>query len=148
MCWPSAFGGADHPRNRSQSRDCVSAGRRRCRAGCLDAGGLAMIANEPVTPAKTSLSVSASAVRTVALCFAVAVLEGFDIQAIGVAAPRLAPEFGFAPNQMGWIFSTGNIGLVIGASIGGWLADQVGRKPVLIGSVALFGLFTFATSFT
>ena len=28
---------------------------------------------------------------TVTLCFLVAVLEGFDIQAIGVAAPRLAP---------------------------------------------------------
>ena len=28
----------------------------------------------------------------IALCMAVAVLEGFDIQAMGVAAPRLAPD--------------------------------------------------------
>jgi AAHS family 3-hydroxyphenylpropionic acid transporter len=106
------------------------------------------MADESVAGAKATLPISASTVRTVALCFAVAVLEGFDIQAIGVSAPRLAPEFGLAPNQMGWIFSIGNIGLVIGASIGGWLADRVGRKPVLIGSVMLFGLFTFATSYT
>ncbi len=32
-------------------------------------------------------------VVTVGLCFLVAVLEGFDIQAMGVAAPRLAPQF-------------------------------------------------------
>lgn len=84
---------------------------------------------------------------TVFLCFAVAILEGFDIQAVGVAAPKLAPEFGFNPAQMGWLFSISNIGLVIGASIGGWLADRVGRKPVFIASVITFGIFTLATSY-
>jgi AAHS family 3-hydroxyphenylpropionic acid transporter len=84
---------------------------------------------------------------TIGLCFFVAVLEGFDIQAMGVAAPRLAPQFGFDAHQMGWVFSFSNIGLVIGASFGGWLADKTGRKPVLIGAVAAFGGFTLATAF-
>jgi len=84
---------------------------------------------------------------TVFLCFAVAILEGFDIQAVGVAAPKLAPEFGFNPGQMGWLFSISNIGLVLGASIGGWLADRIGRKPVFIASVIIFGVFTLATSY-
>jgi AAHS family 3-hydroxyphenylpropionic acid transporter len=85
-------------------------------------------------------------VMTIGLCFAVAVLEGFDIQAMGVAAPRLAPEFGFDPGQMGWLFSISNIGLVIGASLGGRLADQIGRKPVFIASVITFGIATLATA--
>ena len=72
----------------------------------------------------------------VGLCFLVAVLEGFDIQAMGVAAPRLAPQFGLNASQMGWVFSISNIGLVIGAGLGGCLADKSGRKPVLIGAVA------------
>lgn len=83
---------------------------------------------------------------TITLCFAIAVLEGFDIQVLGVAAPRLAPEFRLTPQEMGWLFAISNIGLVIGASFGGWLADQVGRKPVFIGAVLAFGVFTFATA--
>lgn len=89
---------------------------------------------------------------TVALCLLCAVLEGFDIQAMGVAAPRLIPEFGLSPSQMGLVFSISNIGLVFGAAFGGWLADRVGRKPVFIGAVATFGAFTLgvalANSFT
>ena len=89
---------------------------------------------------------------TVALCLLCAVLEGFDIQAMGVAAPRLVPEFGLSPSQMGLVFSISNIGLVIGAAFGGWLADRVGRKPVFIGAVATFGIFTLgialASNFT
>lgn len=88
----------------------------------------------------------ANRIVTLVLCFAVAVLEGFDIQAIGVAAPRLAPEFGLAPGQMGWVFAISNIGLVCGASFGGWIADRIGRKPVLIGAVLIFGAFTLSAS--
>ena len=88
-----------------------------------------------------------SATITVALCFSVAVLEGFDIQAIGVAAPRLIPELGIEANQMGWIFSIVNIGIVIGAAFGGRLADRIGRKPVFMGAVSMFGIFTLATAF-
>ena len=83
--------------------------------------------------------------RTIALCFLVAVLEGYDIQAIGVAAPRLAPALGLSPDQLGLIFSISNIGLVIGALGGGWLADRLGRRTVLVASVIVFGVFTLAT---
>lgn len=95
---------------------------------------------------RTAIAVTPSVGITVALCFLVAVVEGFDIQAMGVAAPRLAPQFGFGPQQMGWIFAISNIGLVIGASLGGWLADKVGRKPVFIAAVVSFGIFTLLTS--
>lgn len=83
---------------------------------------------------------------TVALCFAVAVIEGYDIQAVGVVARSLARELTLEPAQMGWVLAISNVGLVIGASFGGWLADKLGRKPVFIASVTIFGLFTLATA--
>lgn len=78
----------------------------------------------------------------IALCMAVAVLEGFDIQAMGVAMPRLGPEFGLDSDAKGLLFSVNNVGMVLGAAVGGWLADRTGRRPVLLCAVALFGLFT------
>lgn len=90
----------------------------------------------------------ASAALVVAICFGIAALEGYDIQAFGVAAPRFAPELGLSPGQVGWGGSAAMIGLVIGAFAGGWLADRVGRKPVLFWSVAMFGVFSIATALT
>ncbi len=92
----------------------------------------------------TSDGAGAAARRTVALCFAIAVLEGFDIQAIGVAAPRVLPELGLSPSQMGWVFSFNNVGMVLGALAGGWFADQVGRKRVLVMATLTFAIFTLA----
>ena len=81
----------------------------------------------------------------VGLCFAVMVVEGFDIQAMGVAAPALGPELKLSREALGQALSASNIGLVIGAIAGGWLADLLGRKPVLVGAVVMFGAFTLMT---
>ncbi|WP_374473030.1 MFS transporter [Phenylobacterium sp.] len=83
----------------------------------------------------------------VAVCFLIAALEGYDIQAFGVAAPRLAPELGLNAGQVGWAASAAMIGLVLGAFAGGWAADRTGRRPILLGSTACFGLFSIATAY-
>ncbi|MCP3718809.1 3-(3-hydroxy-phenyl)propionate transporter MhpT [Paraburkholderia sp. CNPSo 3281] len=88
----------------------------------------------------------ASSKATIALCLAIALLEGLDLQSAGVAGPRMAKEFHLAVAQMGWAFSAGAIGLLPGAALGGRLADRFGRKRVLMWSVALFGLFSLATT--
>ena len=83
---------------------------------------------------------------TIGLCFVVALLEGMDLQAMGIAAPSMAAAFGFKPAQMGLVFSASILGLLPGAFLGGWCADRIGRKKVLIASVVLFGLFSLASA--
>ena len=85
---------------------------------------------------------SATALVTVALCYFVAIFEGIDLQAAGVAAPKLAPFFHMAPSQLGLFFSASTFGLILGAAIGGRLSDRFGRKTVLIGAIAIFGLLS------
>jgi AAHS family 3-hydroxyphenylpropionic acid transporter len=84
---------------------------------------------------------------TAALCFSIAVCEGFDLQAAGVAAPRLGPALGLTADQLAWFFSSSTFGLMMGAAFGGRLSDRFGRKAILVGSVAVFGLMCLATGF-
>jgi AAHS family 3-hydroxyphenylpropionic acid transporter len=92
------------------------------------------------------IAARADARLVVAVCFLITALEGYDIQACGVAAPKLIPELGLNPGQQGWVASAAMIGLVFGAFVGGWLADRTGRKPVLLASVVGFGLFSVWTA--
>ncbi|TCB49411.1 3-(3-hydroxy-phenyl)propionate transporter MhpT [Acinetobacter sp. ANC 4779] len=84
-------------------------------------------------------------VITVAICFLIAVIEGLDIQAAGIAAAGIREAFGLDSSQLGVFFSAGILGLLPGALIGGRYSDRIGRKKVLIWSVAVFAVFTLCT---
>lgn len=76
----------------------------------------------------------------VALCFLLAFVEGFDAQNAGFVAPGLAKAWSLDPAAIGLFFSLGLFGLALGAFFLAPLADRMGRKPVLLISVLLFGL--------
>lgn len=82
---------------------------------------------------------------TVAICFLIAVIEGLDIQAAGIAAAGIREHFALDSSQLGVFFSTGILGLLPGALVGGRFADRIGRKTVLVWSVAVFAVFTLCT---
>ena len=54
-------------------------------------------------------------IRVIVLCGLVALLDGFDLLAIGVAAPIMAGPLHIAPNQFGFVFSAALVGLMLGA---------------------------------
>ncbi len=105
-----------------------------------------MVQAEMSAPAVSS-SRARGAGLIIAICFMVSMLEGFDIQAIGLVGANLAKVAGLDKEQLGFVFAMANVGLVLGAAIGGWLADKVGRKPIFLAAVITFGLFTLATMF-
>src|SRR6476660_5772397 len=74
-----------------------------------------------------------------ALCFCVVLLDGFDTAAIGYIAPSLVSEWGIERPALAPVLSAALFGLAAGALSSGPLADRIGRKNVLTGSVLLFG---------
>jgi len=89
---------------------------------------------------------SGTAARVIGLCFLAAMLEGVDIQSMGVSMSKLAPLFHLSKSQGGWAASMSIIGLMIGAAAGGRLSDRIGRKKVLLGALCLLGVFSLATT--
>ncbi|GAB3703876.1 MFS transporter [Corynebacterium nasicanis] len=83
------------------------------------------------------------------LCLGAAFLDGYDLVIMGVTLPSLR-------NDPSWMLSTevattiatfGLIGMAIGALMVGPLADRVGRRMTIIGSVIGFSILTTAGGF-
>ena len=85
-------------------------------------------------------------IRIVILCTLVALLDGLDLQSIGLAAPGIAADLHIQQSWLSAVFSAALAGLALGAFGFGMLADRAGRKPVLIGATACFGIFTICTA--
>ena len=83
-----------------------------------------------------------------ALCFCVVLMDGFDTAAIGYIAPSLVAEWGVERAALAPVLSAALFGLALGALTAGPLADRFGRRKVLIGAVAIFGLACSASGFS
>jgi len=76
------------------------------------------------------------------MCGALVFMDGFDAQAMGFVAPALTAQLGITRLALGPVISFGLFGMMIGALVGGPLADRFGRKPVLVACSFAFGVCT------
>ena len=78
------------------------------------------------------------------LCAATMFTEGYDAQFMGSVVPGIARDWGVPPGDLWPTLSAGLFGLMLGAFFIAPLADNYGRRRVIIYSVAIFGLLTVA----
>lgn len=107
---------------------------------------MAFASNKPISEALVEEN-GRSFVFVVVISCLLMTLEGVDIQILGIVAPKLMPALGIGKADAGTIFAMTQVGGVVGALLGGHLSDRWGRRNALFISVALFGIFTFATIF-
>jgi MFS family permease len=64
-------------------------------------------------------------------------MDGFDILSIAFASPGIAAEWGIDQLELGIVLSMELIGMAFGSVFLGRLADQIGRRPTLLGCLAV-----------
>ena len=96
--------------------------------------------------------VSSQQVLVVVLCMFLNMLDGFDITAMAVVASSVSAELQLTPDKLGWIFSFTLAGMMGGAMFLSPVTDLIGRRRMIIVSVALVGtsivLTALATTLT
>lgn len=80
------------------------------------------------------------------MCSLLVFVDGFDAQAMGYVAPALSSAMQIPRAVLGPVISSGLVGMMVGAMVSGPLADQFGRRPVLIGCALIFGVGSLLTA--
>ena len=81
-------------------------------------------------------------IGVLAMCMLVALLDGYDTQAIGYTAPAIAQALHLPREVFGPVFSAGLLGAALGALSFGPLADRFGRKRFMIAATIIFAVFS------
>jgi AAHS family benzoate transporter-like MFS transporter len=83
----------------------------------------------------------------IALCGLLVLFDGYDLIVYGAIVPALLKEPGWAltPGLAGKAAALTLVGMLLGALVAGIFADRIGRRKVIIGSLASFSIMTIAT---
>ena len=73
-------------------------------------------------------------------------LDAMDVGLISFVIAALAAQWQLQPQETAWIASVGFIGMAVGASLGGLIADRIGRRSVFAITLLVYGLATGASA--
>jgi putative MFS transporter len=69
-------------------------------------------------------------------------LDAMDVGLISFVMAALAVQWQLSATELSWIGSIGFVGMALGATLGGLLADRIGRRQVFAVTLLIFGLAT------
>ncbi|MGY1771508.1 MFS transporter [Blastococcus sp. SYSU D00813] len=73
-------------------------------------------------------------------------LDAMDVGLISFVMAALREEWSLSSTELSWIGSIGFVGMALGATLGGLLADRFGRRQVFALTLLVFGLATGAAA--
>jgi MFS transporter, AAHS family, 4-hydroxybenzoate transporter len=85
-------------------------------------------------------------IRVALICGLIQMCDGYDVGSIGWSVPSLTHAWHVAPSAFALAFLWSNIGVMAGALVAGPIGDRLGRKPLLLMSLAIFGLASLASA--
>jgi AAHS family 4-hydroxybenzoate transporter-like MFS transporter len=86
-------------------------------------------------------------IRVAAICTVVQMCDGYDVNSIGVSVPSLTHAWNLPGPAFTTAFLWSSIGILVGALSAGPIGDRFGRKPLLIGSLLIFGFASLFSAF-
>ena len=92
--------------------------------------------------------ISGLQLRVVFGCFALNMLDGFDVLAIAFTAPTISQEWQLTPYMLGIIFSAGLVGMTIGAAFIAPFTDVIGRRAMILLSLTAIAISMALTGMT
>ena len=104
--------------------------------------------SSPIEHALENQRLGSLQIRVAVVCGLIQMCDGYDVGSIGWSVPSLTHVWGVAPSAFAIAFLWSNIGVMVGALLAGPIGDRLGRKPLLMLSLALFGIASLASAFS
>jgi AAHS family 4-hydroxybenzoate transporter-like MFS transporter len=82
--------------------------------------------------------------RVAGICLLAQTFDGYDLSSISMAAPALSQAWHLPGAAFATTFVMSSVGIMVGALASGPIGDRLGRKPVLLASLLLLMVSSFA----
>lgn len=111
------------------------------------AEGAARASERPLAELYSLLRPTAYGTALLVLCVVVGMVEGYDVQAMSLAAPLLARAWQLTPQAVGAMLAISLIGQTVGGFVLAPLGDRLGRRNAMLIGLAIAGLSTLAGAY-
>ncbi len=95
-----------------------------------------------------SLRLSPNQYLTILICFFLNVIDGVDVLIMSYTSPVITSDWSISSDTLGVVFSSGLLGMAIGALLLAPQADYIGRKKIILISVIIISSGVFFTGFS